>query len=205
MLAFSQAAENNKQPIMHELGNWFAGCRSVLEIGSGTGQHGVFFAQNLPHLIWQPTELPGAIAPLAERIAAQAPTNLSPPVALDVRATEWALPTSRYDGMFSANCLHIMAWPSVIRLFAGIDRVLSDDGVACIYGPFRYGGAYTSDSNARFDDWLRQRDADSGIRDFEAVNELAQQAGLALMTDTAMPANNQLLVWRKVAQNAACP
>ena len=205
MLAFSQAAENNKQPIMQELGNWFAACHTVLEIGSGTGQHAVFFTQNLPHLIWQPTELPGALAPLAARISAQAPANLRPPLALDVCAADWALPKPCYDGIFSANCLHIMAWPEVICLFAGIGNVLSDDGIVCIYGPFRYDGTYTSDSNARFDDWLRQRDGESGIRDFEAVDALAQQAGLGLSADVAMPANNQLLVWRKTAQAVAHP
>lgn len=205
MLTFSQAAENNKQPIASLLGEWFAPCRSVLEIGSGTGQHAVFFAQNLPHLTWQPSELAPALAPLAARIAAQAPANLLTPVVLDVRLADWPLPAPAYDGIFSANCLHIMAWPSVTRLFAGLGKVLAPAGTVCLYGPFRYNGAYTSDSNARFDEWLRQRDSDSGIRDFEAVDALAKQAGLILKADVAMPANNQLLVWRKTAQATPPP
>ncbi len=197
ILPFSQAAENNKQPIAGLLGDWFAPCSSVLEIGSGTGQHAVFFAGILPHLVWQPSELAPALAPLNARIAAQAPRNCRTAVALDVKAADWALPARHYDGIFSANCLHIMAWPSVALLFAGLDKVLAPEATVCIYGPFRYNGTYTSDSNARFDDWLKARDSESGIRDFEAVDALAKQAGLVLKADVPMPANNQLLVWRR--------
>ena len=197
MLPFSQAAENNKQPIASLLGEWFAPCRSVLEIGSGTGQHAVFFAGVLPHLVWQPSELGPDLSLLNARIRAQAPTNCRTAVALDVRAADWVLPACHYDGIFSANCLHIMAWPSVASLFAGLGKLLAPEGTVCIYGPFKYNGAYTSDSNARFDDWLKARDSESGIRDFEAVDALAKQAGLVLKADVAMPANNQLLVWRR--------
>ena len=103
----------------------------------------------------------------------------------------------RFDAVFSANSLHIMGWPEVQALFAGVDAVLADDATLAIYGPFNYGGAYTSDSNREFDAWLKARDPRSGIRDFEAVDALAHRCQLQLVADVAMPANNRTLVWRR--------
>lgn len=193
--AFSQACENNKGPILQVLGRQFADSGKVLEIGSGTGQHAVFFAANLPHLIWQTSDLPASHASIRAWIAEAALANVREPVLLDVDNPVW--PVSDFDSIFSANTCHIMAWQSVEKLFAGIARYLPEGGKCCIYGPFNYHGAYTSDSNARFDQWLQQQYPHQGIRDFEAVDRLAQQAGLQLLEDNAMPANNRLLVWRK--------
>ena len=131
---------------------------------------------------------------LAARIATEGPPNLALPVELDVLAESW--PTLRGDAVFSANTLHIMSWPAVEAFFAGLPRVLERGGVLAVYGPFRYGGQFTTDSNAAFDAMLRERDPQSGLRDFEAVNALAEGVGLKLEADHAMPANNQLLVWR---------
>jgi hypothetical protein len=118
------------------------------------------------------------------------------PVELDVLVTPWPAPPA--DAVFSANTLHIMGWPGVEAFFAGIATALAEDGAKlAVYGPFRYRGDYTSPSNAAFDDWLKRRDPASGIRDFEAVDALARAAGLTLAADHAMPANNQLLVWRR--------
>jgi hypothetical protein len=103
------------------------------------------------------------------------------------------------DAVFSANTLHIMSWPEVEALFSGVGRVLSAGGVLVVYGPFRYAGRYTSESNATFDRSLRDRDPASGIRDIEAVSRLALTQGLVLTTDNAMPANNQLLAWSRRA------
>jgi cyclopropane fatty-acyl-phospholipid synthase-like methyltransferase len=196
MLPFSEACERNKGPILDILRDVFAAARHVLEIGSGTGQHAVWFARHLPHLQWQPsdraTELPG----LRQRIASEGPPNLLEAVDLDVQVTPW--PASPADAVFSANTLHIMGWPGVEAFFAGIGTVLKADGATlAVYGPFRYGGDYTSASNAAFDGWLKRRDPASGIRDFEAVDALARASGLTLAADHAMPANNQLLVWRR--------
>ncbi len=195
MLAVSEACERNKGPILAVLGGELAASGSVLEIGSGTGQHAVHFARHLPHLSWQPTELGGELGPLAERILLEGPPNLRPAVALDVRTHPW--PAERVDAVFSANTLHIMAWDAVEHFFRGIGAVLTDPGVLCVYGPFRYRGEYTSASNAQFDRFLRRRDPASGIRDFEALDRLARARGLALAADHAMPANNQTLVWRR--------
>ncbi len=195
MLAVSEACERNKGPILAVLEGELAASRAVLEIGSGTGQHAVHFARHLPHLSWQPSELPGQLAALTERILAEGPPNLAPAIALDVRAHPW--PVERVDAVFSANTLHIMAWDAVEHFFRGVGAVLAAPGVLCVYGPFRYRGGYTSDSNAEFDRHLQRRDRLSGIRDFEALQRLAAAAGLELAADHAMPANNQTLVWRR--------
>ena len=195
MLAVSEACERNKGPILAVLEGELAASRTVLEIGSGTGQHAVHFARHLPHLSWQPTELGAELGLLAERIRLEGPPNLAPAIALDVRAHPW--PVERVDAVFSANTLHIMAWDAVEHFFRGVGAVLSAPGVLCVYGPFRYRGGYTSESNAEFDRYLRRRDRLSGIRDFEALGQLAAAAGLELAADHAMPANNQTLVWRR--------
>lgn len=194
MLAVSEACERNKGPILAVLGGELAASRSVLEIGSGTGQHAVHFARHLPYLSWQPTEVSSELAPLEERILAEGPPNLRPALALDVRVHPW--PVERVDAVFSANTLHIMAWDAVEHFFRGVGEVLTAPGVLCIYGPFRYRGGYTSESNAEFDRYLKMRDPSRGIRDFEALERLAAAAGLELAADHPMPANNQTLVWR---------
>ncbi len=198
-LPFSQACENNKGAILTVLREVFSDRRQVLEIGSGTGQHATHFASALTHLLWQPTEVPQNLHVLRPRCAAYAGGNLLREQALDVWDEPWQV--SIPDAVFSANTLHIMSFASVQRLFevlgdavyetSGADRVLA------VYGPFNYGGEYTSESNARFDRWLAEQHPDSAIRDFEAVNALAQQAGYTLLSDNEMPANNRLLVWKK--------
>jgi cyclopropane fatty-acyl-phospholipid synthase-like methyltransferase len=197
MLAHSEACERNKEPILAVLRESLAAARTVLEIGSGTGQHAVHFAAHLPHLSWQPSEVPELLAPLAERIRLEGGANLRAPLALDVRATPWA--GAPVDAVFSANTLHIMSWESVGHFFRGVGGALRGTGVLCVYGPFNYGGQYTSASNAEFDVWLRARDPLSGLRDFGAVDTLARVQGLELSADHAMPANNRTLVWRRAA------
>ena len=194
MLPFSEACERNKEPILAVLREAFADRRRVVEIGAGTGQHAVHFARHLPHLEWQPTDRAEWLEGLAARVAAEGPPNLLPPAELDVLREPW--PPVRADAVFSANTLHIMSWPAVEALFAGLGRILEPGGVLAVYGPFRYRGAFTTPSNAEFDAMLRERDPASGVRDFEAVDALAGAAGLALQADHPMPANNQLLVWR---------
>jgi SAM-dependent methyltransferase len=192
---FAPACERNRDPILQVLAPALRDARSVLEVGSGTGQHAVHFAAAMPWLAWQTSEraehLPGIVQWLDEA----ALLNTPPPLVLDVAAGPW--PAARFDAVFTANTLHIMGWPQVQALFAGIAGVLAEDGMLAVYGPFNYGGAYTSDSNARFDDWLKARDPASAIRDFEAVDALARGIGLRLQHDHALPANNRLPVWRR--------
>jgi SAM-dependent methyltransferase len=196
MLLFSEACERNKDPILQVLRGAFARSSQVLEIGSGTGQHAVHFAHHLPHLRWRPSDTAEHLDSLRARIVAEGTPNLALPVLLDVRAHPW--PVSDADGVFSANTLHIMSWEAVQEFFSGVGRVLKSGGVLSVYGPFRYAGRYTSESNAHFDVHLRERDPVSGIRDFEAVDALARKEGLELDSDHDMPANNRALVWRRL-------
>jgi cyclopropane fatty-acyl-phospholipid synthase-like methyltransferase len=195
MLPLSEACERNKGPILEVLRSAFAHGTRVLEIGSGTGQHAVYFAQHLPHLSWQPTELRENVPDLAERIRLEGGPNVRAPLALDVRDGTWVVPT--VDCVFTANTLHIVSPGLVREFFRGVKQVLEPPGVLCIYGPFNYGGRHTSESNAAFDRYLRVRDAASGIRDFEAIELLAKDADLTLESDHDMPANNRTLVWKR--------
>jgi cyclopropane fatty-acyl-phospholipid synthase-like methyltransferase len=192
---YAPACERNRDPILAVLREHFADRRQVLEIGSGTGQHAVYFAAALPHLHWQTSDraenLPGIRLWLDQ---ARLP-NLPPPLELGVTQAQW--PARRYDAVFSANTLHIMSWAEVEALFAHLAEVLAEDARLAIYGPFNYGGGYTSDSNAAFDASLRAAAPHRGIRDFEAVDALAHAAGLELLEDRAMPANNRCLVWAR--------
>ncbi len=192
---FSQACENNKAPILQVLKHAFSEVSQVLEVGSGTGQHAVYMAEHLPDLQWQPSDqaiyLPGVKLWCNE----YAGDNLLPPVELDVTQAQW--PEVQADGVFTANTLHIMSWAMVEAFFKGVGALLPEAVKLCIYGPFNYQGAYTSESNQAFDTLLRERDPLSGIRDFEAIEQLAKSAGFVLVKDHAMPANNRLLEWRK--------
>jgi SAM-dependent methyltransferase len=195
MLPVSDACERNKEPILSVLRACFADRTLVLEIGSGTGQHAVYFARHLPHLAWQPTEQLNYLPDLAARVRLEGGGNLRAPTVLDVRQAVW--PARSVDAVFTANTLHIMSWPAVVALYRGVAEVLAPGGVLCVYGPFRYGGEYTSESNGAFDRMLKERDPSSGIRDIEAVCELAGPYGLSLVADHDLPANNRLLVFDK--------
>lgn len=196
MKPYADSCEQNRTPILNVLKQELTDRHCLLEIGSGTGQHAVYLAGEFPDLTWQTSEVPimhdGIHAWLAED---SAPPNALPPLYLDVCNDPW--PDERYDAVFSANTVHIVSWPQVQCLFSGVGEVLEPGGVFCLYGPFNYKGRYTSDSNERFDAWLKQRDPLSGVRDFEAVNELAAEAGLELKKDYEMPANNRILTWLK--------
>lgn len=195
MKPYSESCEQNRTPILDVLRIELASTSRLLEIGSGTGQHAAYFAAEFPHLLWQTSDVVELHSGIRAWIEEGALENILPPLALDVCNDPW--PAHRYDAVFSANTVHIMSWPEVECLFAGIGRSLEAGGVFCLYGPFNYGGTYTSDSNARFDQWLKQRDPLSGIRDFEALQRLAGDAGLVLKEDYEMPANNRTLVWKK--------
>jgi len=199
-LPHSDACERNREPILGVLRTAFAQVREVLEIGSGTGQHAVHFAAAMPWLAWQPTDRRAALDGLAARVRLQGSANLRIPLELDVATDDWpgaVLDPAGWHAVFSANTLHIMSAPQVERCFAALQHALAPGALLAIYGPFRYRGSFTTESNAQFDTLLRQRDPASGIRDAEWVDALAAAAGLALVADHDMPANNQLRVWRR--------
>jgi SAM-dependent methyltransferase len=195
MLPFSEACERNKDPILEVLRARFEGRAQVLEVGSGTGQHAVHFARALGNLSWHPTEQLAYLADLTARVKLEGPANLRRPTLLDVRQAIW--PVHHVDAMFTANTLHIMSWDCVMSLYRGAGAVLAPGGVFCVYGPFRYEGRYTSDSNREFDRMLQERDPLSGLRDIHAVTSLAAEYGLRLDADHDLPANNRLLVFVK--------
>ncbi len=193
---FAESCAQNREPIIAVLREVFADRRRVLEIGSGTGQHAVYFAPDLPHVVWQTADVTPHHAGIRQWLEEAALPNVLPPLALDVNDASWH--GDRYDAVFSANTLHIMSWPEVEKFFVGVGAVLEAGGVLAVYGPFNYDGAFTSESNARFDAWLKARDPASGVRDYEAVDALARAQGLTLQRDIAMPANNRTLVWRRM-------
>lgn len=193
---YSDACDRNQEPILEVLRRRFADRHHVLEIGSGTGQHAVHFAAALPHLTWQTSDLESNLAGIRLWLEEAGLPNLPQPIPLDVTGP-W--PDARFDAMFTANTLHIMGWAEVCALFEALPDVLTPDAVLIVYGPFNYEGCFSSPSNASFDQWLKQRSAQSGIRDFAAVDELARAAGLAMVEDRPMPANNRTIIWRRAA------
>ncbi len=197
---FSQACENNKHPILARLHNVFAAGETVLEIGSRTAQHVEFFAEMMPNVRWQPTDIAENMPILVEALSENARSNIAPPVMLDVTMNPWPLDemvTNTFDGVFSANTLHIMPASAVECFFTGAGKALGPKGRLCVYGPFKYNGAFTTQSNADFDASLKEQQPLSGIRDFEWVDALASAQGLLLVDDFDMPSNNQLLVWQR--------
>ena len=194
MKPYAESSEKNKAPILAVLREIFAERRRVLEIASGTGQHAVHFGRELPHLTWQPSELRQNLAGIQAWLDEAQLPNVLTPLAIDVNDERW--PVSSVDAIFNANTVHIISWPEVERMFAHIALIIEPGGYLCLYGPYNYGGKFTSESNARFDAWLKSRNPDSGVRDFEAIDRLAASHGLALLRDIEMPSNNRILVWR---------
>jgi len=192
-LPFSQACENNKNSILKVLKEYIADQDSLLEIASGTGQHGEFFAKSFPNLLWQTSDLPDAVDDLNLRISEANLQNLPLALTLNVNDSNWNV--KKYELLFTANSLHIMSEKSVENFFSRIPNVLQQSALVFIYGPFKYDGKFTTKSNAEFDEWLKEKDLRSGVRDFEDINELAVNVGLSLAADVQMPSNNQLLVF----------
>ncbi len=193
---FSQACENNKDPILSVLKRVFDSPCEVLEIGSGTGQHVVYFAAHLPHVSWQPSDLAVYLPGINSWLNEAKLENIKSPMALNINHKPW--PVSDIEAVFTANTLHIMSWESVQIFIQSLGEVMQAGAMFCCYGPFNVGGTYTSESNARFDIWLKERDSLSAIRDLEAVVSLANDSGIKLLENIEMPANNKLLVLEKI-------
>ncbi len=194
MKQFSESCVQNQSPILNIIRPLLLNASTVLEIGSGTGQHAVFFAKQMPHLTWQASDQSQYLPSINAWINEADLDNLPGAIELDV-TQPWA--DTKVEAIFSANTTHIMSWEIVVDFFNGVGRSLDTDGIFILYGPFNYNGQYTSQSNANFDLWLKDKDSSSAIRDFEALNQLAQKSGLSLVTDYVMPANNRILHWIK--------
>jgi cyclopropane fatty-acyl-phospholipid synthase-like methyltransferase len=202
---FAEAAQRNSTAILEVLRREFRETTDVLEIGSGTGQHAVTFAAAIPGLRWQTSDLDEHHASINAWIDTADIETVFRPVTLDVRIGH--VEPASYDAVFSANTAHIMGIDAVRRMFAVVGDALRADGVFCLYGPFRIGGRFNTESNERFDASLRQRDGAMGIRDLEALDEFGAPRGLQRQRLYAMPSNNLIAVWtrpRPSRQGAQC-
>tara|TARA_B100000795_G_scaffold157224_1_gene118040 strand:- start:304 stop:897 length:594 start_codon:yes stop_codon:yes gene_type:complete len=193
---FSQACENNRSPIGAVLTRLFSETVTVLEIGSGTGQHAVWFAEQLPHLHWQTSDRTENHSGINQWLDASGLNNIGAPIALDVSSDVW--PTKTFDAVFSSNTAHIMDWSDVGIMFSQVAGTLSAGGLFCLYGPMKYSGVIAAESNRAFDQRLKESEPRQGIREFNDLDQLALAVGMSLLEDNALPANNHLLVWQKL-------
>ncbi len=189
----ASAPARNAAPILGVLRHELRDCSTVFEIGSGTGQHAVTFATELPGVTWQTSDLEQSHEGIRAWIADGGPDNVLPPLDFDVLSA--ATPSSKYDAVFSANTAHIMSYAAVCRMFELAGAMLNEPGVFCLYGPFSRGGRFSTRSNAVFDASLRARNATMGVRDLDDLEDLAHGNSMQLARIYAMPANNLLTVW----------
>jgi hypothetical protein len=201
MKPHSEACVRNRDPILNVLREWFTAPGTALEIGAGTGQHAVYFAQHLPHVEWIASDCEENHAGIAAWMQECPSQNLRGPVSLDVTQSTWPVECVNYA--FSANTAHIMHWRAVEKMFEGIGRVLLPSGVFCLYGPFNRDGEFTSESNRAFDESLKARDPKMGIRDDRALMQLAKRCELDFAADYSMPAKNRALVWARAGMMSA--
>jgi cyclopropane fatty-acyl-phospholipid synthase-like methyltransferase len=195
---FSEYAERNGAPILEVLRREFSDAVTILEIGSGTGQHAHRFASEMPNLTWQTSDLDENHNGIKAWVEDSKLTNLLPPISLDVLTAD--IVAASFDGVYSANTAHIMSFDAVLRMFSLVGKGLKPEGKFCLYGPFRQDGKFNAASNAAFDQSLRTQDTDMGIRDLESLDDIGSRHGLSHRTLYAMPANNHIAVWHKDMQ-----
>ncbi len=193
---YSESCDQNKEPILAVILPVFSSLSSVLEIGSGTGQHAIYFAENMPHLKWYTSDCRSYLAGINMWLDDAGLPNVLPPFELNVTESSW--PKLDVDAVFTANSIHIMSQQDVLNFMSGVGNLLAEQGELMIYGPFNYNGQYTSSSNESFDQWLKSRDPLSGIKHFEDMVALANKNRMQLVADHAMPANNRILHFKKV-------
>ncbi len=193
--ASSNAAQRNREPILAQLRTLLAPLKSVLELGSGTGVHARYFAERLPHLSWQPSEHPERLQPLLELAG---PPNLLPALAVDITAARW--PKGHYDAIFMANVLHFIPAEGIPAVLRRIAKKLPESGLLIVYGPFNRAGEFTGPGNRDFDHQLRKMDVRFGLRDVHELRLAGEHARLAVYATIAMPHDNLLLVWERLAE-----
>lgn len=193
---FAPASVRNSMPIIGVLQDELSGCRTLLEIGSGTGHHGVTFAAAMPELVWQTSDLDENHALIEQAIEDARIDNVLRPLLLDVR--DAVTVDGRYDAVYTCNTAHIMSFSAVEKMIALVGRLLAHGGLFICYGPFKRNGCFNTRSNAAFDESLRARDSEMGIRDLDVIDTLAKAQKLNRQRVYAMPTNNLLVVWRKI-------
>jgi len=188
---YAESCDQNKASILAVISPVFSSLTNVLEIGSGTGQHAIYFAENMPNLKWHTSDCTSYLEGINSWLAEANLENVLPPFELDVTTSQW--PTLEIDAIFTANSIHIMSQPDVVNFMTGVGKLLRKQGELMIYGPFNYEGDYSSASNESFDQWLKSRDPLSGIKHFEEMVSLANDNAMQLVSDYEMPANNRIL------------
>lgn len=196
-IPFSAACDRNKKYILKTIFPYLKHADTVLEIGTGTAQHAVHFAKALPKLMWQTSDQASYHQGIHAQLKNAELSNIVDPLVLDVNQDVWTKTGERYSVIFTANTLHIMNWESVKMFFSGLPKVSNDKAKLIVYGPFKYQGKFTSDSNQAFDQTLRESDWGYAIPNFEDIDTLANKAGFRLLEDVPMPANNQCLIFQK--------
>ena len=190
------ATKRNRDPILKALKKELHGEKELLEIGSGTGQHAVYFAKHMPMIIWQTSDQKGNHDAIQSWINSTSSTNLKLPLNLEIGSNEDHI-KKKYDDVFSSNTSHIMSFKNVEKMFSLVGRILRKNGKFFLYGPFRVNGYFTSISNEKFNDELNQKDPIMGIRDIEELDKFAIKNSLSNYAFLQMPANNFLSVWLK--------
>lgn len=195
---FSPSAARNSAPILEALKRYLPTHGVVLEIGCGTGEHAVCFAEAMPALTWLPSDPdPASRASTASWIMFKGLNNVLAPLDVDTRSAEWGVEgLAPFDAMVSINMIHIAPWAATIGLFSGAGRLLRSGGLLLLYGPFMHNGAHNAPSNAAFDESLKARNPSWGLRDIAEIEGVAGAAGLRLDETVDLPANNKLLVFR---------
>ena len=193
MKRFAEACDRNQTPILEVLKEILPDTGKVLEIGSGTGQHAAYFSRSFSHLVWQPSDLAEALPSIEAWREESCAPNLGPPIVIDLLGNNEYL--SRVDAIVCINIVHIVAWTGVERLFNIAANVLNPKGVLYFYGPYRYPDRTLESSNVAFDHWLKEHNPVSGIRDYAAVESLAESSGFTLGGDRSMPSNNRSIWW----------
>lgn len=192
---FAPACERNKQAILEVIQPLLLNKKALLEVGSGTGQHAVHIAKALPNLTWQTADLNENHAGINAWIADSYLTNVLSPITFDAALTK--LPKASYDCVYTANTFHIMSWENVCRAIEQIGLTLIDEGVLIVYGPFKFSQQFTSTSDNKFDQQLREEAPHMGIRDYEAIIDVCEKCDIAPSQVIPMPANNFILTFSK--------
>lgn len=195
MKQYAPSSDHNRDEILPVLIEICPQLGTVLEIGSGTGQHAAYFAKHLPHLAWQPSDLTENLPSIRAWSSEAALPNLRDPIIFDLLAEDW--PALSPVVIVCINTVHIVAWRGVENLFTRAGQMLKRGGLIYVYGAYRYATRPLETSNEKFDEWLKARDPVSGVRDFELVDALARRNGLELVEDRAMPGNNRSIWWKK--------
>ncbi|MCB0376935.1 MAG: DUF938 domain-containing protein [Bdellovibrionales bacterium] len=192
---YAPSCDKNTDPILEVLKLYLPEQKSLLEFGAGTGQHAIAMAPHFPNIVWTISDREENHKGIQLWLQDFPRVNLRGPLSFDIDRDTF--PEGHFDTVFTANTLHILSWEQNLKLYSLLGESLPNESLFLVYGAFNYNGNFTSESNQRFEQWLKNRDPKSGIRDFESVSSELFKVGFDLIRDHEMPANNRLLVFKK--------